>query len=225
MLRLHLLFSYPILKNLFCLYKPLWHDYCMNKLIMLLLFSITTNAYALPDCPRDTSKLWDNCFGTINFADGGKYVGEWKNNTNHGQGTYTHDGGNKYVGEFKDGNRHGQGTFTFSNGDKYVGEYKENKKHGQGTYTYADGNKYVGEWKENKKHGQGTYTYASGNKYVGEYKDGNRHGQGTYTFADGEQQVGYHLNNKYIPTTCEAMGLVKGSSEFGQCVITLINKL
>ena len=105
----------------------------MNKLIMLLLFSITTNAYALPDCPSDISKLWDKCFGT---------------------------------------------------------------------YTFAEGDKYVGEWKDNK-----------------------RHGQGTYTFPDGKQNIGYFLNDVYIPYTCEAMGLVKGSSEFGQCVIALINKL
>ena len=151
---------------------------------MLLLFSITTNAYALPDCPRDTNKVWDKCFGTYTFGNQSQWAG-----------------------------------------DKYVGEYKDDKYHGQGTYTFADGDKYVGEWKDDKIHGQGTYTYADGDRYVGEYKDGKKHGQGTYTFADGKQNIGYFLNGKYIPYTCEAMGLVKGSSEFGQCVITLINKL
>ena len=146
---------------------------------MLLLISITTNAYALPECPKDTSKFWDKCFGTYTAADGAKYVGE-----------------------YKDDKRHGQGTYTFANGAKYVGEYKDGKRHGQGTYTAADGDKYVGEW-----------------------KDGKNHGQGTITFADGEKDTGYYLNGEYIPDTCEAMGLVKGRPEFGQCVITLINKL
>ena len=123
---------------------------------MLLLISITTNAYALPDCPEDLSKLWDKCFGTL-----------------------TGPSGDKYVGEFKDDKMNGQATYTFANGDRYVGEYKDDK----------------------------------------------RNGQGTYTFADGEQWEGYYLNDKYIPKTCEAMGLVKGNSDFGQCVITLINKL
>ena len=178
---------------------------------MLLLFSITTNAYALPDCPSDTSKLWDKCFGTINLNNGDKYVGEWKDDKKHGQGTYTFGNesqwaGGKYVGEWKDDKKHGQGAYTFGNqsqwaGDKYVGEFIDDKKI-QGTYTFASGDKYVGEWKGNKKHGQGTYT-----------------------FANGEQREGYYLNDKYIPSTCEAMGLVKGSSEFGQCIITLINKL
>lgn len=128
----------------------------MKKFIMLLLFSITTYAYALPDCPEDTSKLWDKCFGTINFT---------------------------------------------------------------------SGNQYVGEWKDDKMHGQGTTTFANGNQYVGEHKDNKMHGQGTYTFASGDQWAGFYSNGQYIPNICEDMGLIKGSSEFGQCVIALINKL
>ena len=176
----------------------------MNKITILLLFSITTNAYALPECPKDLSKLWDKCFGTYTTADGDKYIGEWKDGKKHGQeGTYFSSAfGGLYVGEFKDGKMIGQGTGAFYNGDKYVGEFKDGKMNGQGTYTFAYGDHYVGEW-----------------------KDGKKHGQGSYTFADGEQDTGYYLNDKYIPYTCQSMGLVKGSSEFGQCVITLINKL
>ena len=54
----------------------------------------------------------------------------------------------KYVGEWKGNDFHGQGTFTYSNGDKYVGEWKDWKYHGQGTFTYTDGSMYVGEWKD-----------------------------------------------------------------------------
>ena len=53
---------------------------------------------------------------TINYSDGGKYVGEVSNGVRHGQGSYTYaDGRRKYVGEWKDGKRHGQGTFTDNN--------------------------------------------------------------------------------------------------------------
>ncbi|MDP6250197.1 MAG: hypothetical protein QGH26_05240 [Candidatus Pacebacteria bacterium] len=41
------------------------------------------------------------------FADEGKYVGEFKDGKQHGQGTYTHASGKKYVGEWKDGEFHG----------------------------------------------------------------------------------------------------------------------
>ena len=102
---------------------------------MLLLFSITTNAYALPECPMDFSKIWDKCFGMNTYA-----------------------GGAKYVGGYSNGKRNGQGTYTFADGENYVGEFKDDSRHGQGTYTYNDGAKYVGEWKEGKRHGQGTST-------------------------------------------------------------------
>ncbi|MAG23783.1 MAG: hypothetical protein CMM09_06920, partial [Rhodospirillaceae bacterium] len=45
--------------------------------------------------PRDS-------FGTETFADGEKYVGEWKDDKRHGHGTETFADGAKYVGEWKD---------------------------------------------------------------------------------------------------------------------------
>ena len=36
---------------------------------------------------------------------GEKYIGKWKDDKNHGQGTYTFHNGNKYEGEWKDGER------------------------------------------------------------------------------------------------------------------------
>ena len=117
------------------------------------------------------------------------------------------------------------GTLTLATGDKYVGEFKDNNYHGQGTYTFANGEKYVGEFKDNNYHGQGTHTFASGSKYVGEFKDDKRHGQGTYTWADGKKESGYWMNSEFLPDICEGMGLSKGTSEFGQCVLKLIDKI
>ena len=34
----------------------------------------------------------------------------------NGQGTYTFANGGRYIGDFKDGNYHGQGTFIFASG-------------------------------------------------------------------------------------------------------------
>ena len=83
------------------------------SLIIIILLISKTMASSLPDCSSD--KEWHNCFGTYTFADG-----------------------EKYVGEFKDGEFHGQGTYTFTDGENYVGGFKDGKRHGQGTYTYAD---------------------------------------------------------------------------------------
>jgi hypothetical protein len=41
--------------------------------------------------------------GTINFVNGAKYVGQFRNDEYHGQGTLTLPTGEKYVGEWKDG--------------------------------------------------------------------------------------------------------------------------
>ncbi len=73
----------------------------------------------------------ENGQGSFTWADGEKYVGEWKDGKKHGQGIYSYAVGDKYAGEWKDGNRHGIGTFTYANGTivkglfengQYVGE-------------------------------------------------------------------------------------------------------
>ena len=92
----------------------------MKRLILLTTLLLSTSAYALENCPSDTSARWHNCFGSLTLESGSKYVGEWKDDKRHGQGTYTF----------------GTGKWE---GDKYVGEWKDDKKHGQGTYTFAGG--------------------------------------------------------------------------------------
>ena len=143
-------------------------------------FSATVSA-----CPTNVNEVWTDCVSAYTFADGERYVGEWKDNKMHGQGTITYGkdsqwAGEKYVGEFKDGNKHGQGTTTFDSGDKYVGEHKNNERHGQGTYTFGKDSKWAGE------------------KYVGEYKNNKRHGQGTYTTADGKIYKGLFRNDEFL---------------------------
>ena len=102
-------------------------------------------SFALPECEGDYTK-WTNCSYT--WADGNKYVGEWKKGKMHGQGTHIWANGNKYVGEYKKGKMHGYGTFTSPPGHKYVGKWKNGHKHGQGTFTFADGRVEKGNWEK-----------------------------------------------------------------------------
>ena len=178
----------------------------MKRIVAILLLSLASSAYALPNCPSDQSVRWHNCFGTYTWANGDKYVGEFKDDKMHGLGTYTW----------------GRGP---AEGDLYIGEYKDNQRHGQGTYTHASGEKYVGEYKNGKKNGYGTNSFPDGDKYAGEWKDGKNHGYGTYTFANGRKDSGYYMNNEFVPEICEDMGLSKGTSGFEQCVLKLIDKL
>ena len=172
----------------------------------------------LPDCPSTTT-YWHNCLGTDNYPSGSRYIGEWKdgkehgqgifiwadgeeyigqwmNGKKHGRGTYTYPSGSKYVGQWMNGKKHGQGTYTFPDGEGYIGQWKDGKEHGQGTYTFPDGEGYIGQWKNGEKHGRGTYTYPSGAKYVGEYQNGVRRGQGTYTYPSGAKIVGEWANGE-----------------------------
>ena len=117
----------------------------------------------LPPCA--SSGYRHNCFGTLTYANGDKFVGEFKDGQRNGQAVLTFSDGGRFVGEYKDDKANGQGNNNFANGDKFVGEYKDDKRHGQGTYTYANGDKYVGEFKDNKPHGLGT-VYASNGSVV-----------------------------------------------------------
>jgi hypothetical protein len=95
-------------------------------LTIAVLLGSAGEGFALPPCPSDQSKYYDNCFGTYTYANGDKYVGEWNDGKQNGQGTYYFIGdnqfkGDKYVGEFKDGKYDGQGTFAYAkSGNKHV---------------------------------------------------------------------------------------------------------
>ena len=45
----------------------------------------------------------------------------------HGHGTFTYANGDKYVGEWKDGNKNGQGTYTFADGRVKEGIFENSK--------------------------------------------------------------------------------------------------
>ena len=220
----------------------------MKKILTLsfIIFStcISLQSWALPACPSNQNAYKDNCFGTYVWDDGEKYIGEWKDNTYHGQGTYTHASGDKYVGEWKDGNRNGQGTYYYLEnnefkGDIYVGEYKDGKMNGQGTYTYAEGHKYVGEYKDGLRHGQGIFTWADGAKEVGEFRNGMLNGfairydrngnilkegiwkDDEFQYAHKKSSSSSNSNsklNKY-KEFCEEIGFTPGTEKFGECVL------
>jgi hypothetical protein len=104
----------------------------------------------------------------------GRYVGGWKDDKKHGEGTHHYRKGDTYEGSWKDGKRHGYGTYTYHNekSAEYKGNWEKDEKHGKGVMEFTNGDKYDGHWKNNKMesaHVNVTYTYADGAEYVGKY--------------------------------------------------------
>ena len=187
-----------------------WHTYGMkNKtaacILMMMVFGVSLvnpgKSFALPYCPEDTKAYWDNCFGTLIYADGDKYVGEFKDDYFHGQGTYTFSNGDEYVGEFKDGKKHRRGTYTYARGDKYVGEFKGGKYNGQGAYTFADGRVKEGIFENNKF------------KLSKKVK--------TTTLSTSSRATKLSLSGAEVK--CTKLGFRKGTEKYGDCVMTLID--
>ena len=179
--------------------------------------------------PCENSGLFNNCYGMLDYPNGDRYVGQFKDNMRHGQGTYYFLANN----EFK--------------GDIYIGEFKNDKYNGQGTYTWGpgtkfEGDKYQGGYRDNKKYGQGTYTWSDGSKFVGEYRNGKRNGQGIHTFPNGTIKKGIWKDGKFLykkkksitpsynsklqgyKNFCEEIGFTPGTEKFGQCVMKAMEK-
>ena len=47
--------------------------------------------------------------------------------------------GNKYEGEFKDNKRNGQGTYFWNNGNHYQGKWENDLRHGKGIFIWKSG--------------------------------------------------------------------------------------
>lgn len=71
-----------------------------------------------------------------------------------GKGTFEYANGDKYVGDWKDDMQHGKGIYFFHTGDRYEGAYVQGERTGAGIYYHANGNKYVGNFKDGMQHGK-----------------------------------------------------------------------
>ncbi len=120
--------------------------------------------------------------GTIEFngvnQDGGEYVGEWRDDKMHGNGTRRYTNGDMYVGNFDKGKREGEGRFYFSNGDMYFGQWQNNQMHGPGHYYFSSGTRFEGMFLFNKRNGKGKTQGSSGSLDIFQYINDERVGRG-----------------------------------------------
>ena len=145
---------------------------------LLYANNYSNNKEILPNCPSDVNAYWHNCFGVYVLTSA-----EWK--------------GDVYVGEFRDDQFHGQGTYTFLDGDRYVGEFWNDVIQGQGTYTFLDGDRYVGKWRNGEYHGQGTYNFADGTSEEGIFENG----EFLYATNDSTDNNNFSNDDKILPAS------------------------
>jgi len=152
----------------------------MKKLLLSLCVSL------LFSCGENTENDDKEKVQTIDttYVNGDRYVGEWKYDKQHGQGTYTYgkrrrgvEIGDKYVGEFINGDFH-VGTYFYMNGDRYIGEWARWTRHGKGKMIYDGGRVKEGLWefdsyigKEHHEKGEKKEKKKEKKKKVDEYKD------------------------------------------------------
>jgi len=114
----------------------------------------------------------------ISFTEEEVYAGNWVEGIREGRGTHWNGKGKLYIGEWRNNKRHGQGSYFFNlpewqenehtefwlkdNYENYTGDFVEDHYQGYGTYRWPDGQKYVGGFYASDKHGEGTFYYVTG---------------------------------------------------------------
>ena len=158
----------------------------MKKLLLLLL------CVPLIGFSQETGCISGNCwngYGTYVFSNGQKYVGEWKDGEEQGQGVQTWGSNSKYDGGWKEGKRHGQGTYRMECGATYVGGFYEGEYHGKGSTTWSDGTYDKNcTYQYGEIYGERICYFANGTILMQNYKDGKRHGKQTYIYTNGSKE-------------------------------------
>jgi hypothetical protein len=102
-----------------------------------------------------------------------------------------------YVGQWKDGTMHGVGTYNFKDGETYQGEFRNNAPHGKGSAQYTCEGSYEGEWKDFLYDGVGMMRLADeAVVYTGQFSIGRREGRGKLELSCGVVYEGEYLNGK-----------------------------
>ena len=97
-----------------------------EKTISTTLEIVVKNPYNLKPCPEGLSIWRHDCWGTVVFGNGDRYVGEFKNDHINGVGNYVFYNNEMYSGSFSEGKFNGRGFIYSSDGSvKESGVYEK----------------------------------------------------------------------------------------------------
>ena len=121
---------------------------------------------------RTVFEYLDNSENSQNtICAGGRYDYLFENMFS-GQGEYSFADGRKYIGEWKNNLKDGKGVFEWPDGQVYEGNWKEDEYSGLGSMIYSDGGRYDGDWLDNNWNGFGQFYNVNKQLFIGEFKDG-----------------------------------------------------
>ena len=90
----------------------------MKKPLLILCLITSCISYAqsnLPACSGNIPVFWDNCIGTFEAGEN-VYKGEWRNGRKNGYGVLNYFDGSRYIGYFKNDFLNGKGKIIKKNG-------------------------------------------------------------------------------------------------------------
>lgn len=195
--------------------------------ILLLIIVTVTDAQ---DC---ISGDCGNGYGTMTYANGQKYIGEFDQGLRHGQGVLFINQTRKYVGSWRNGRKHGEGRIYLNNRILTAGKWSNNKltetatfkngcvegncQDGFGAYLFNDGKKVIGEFSNGSLKGYTICFYPNGNKYIGEWKFNGRNGQGKL-YNEKNPQNGIWLDDAFVGASrgLGGKGCLAGDCENGR---------
>ena len=136
----------------------------------------------------------------------GKYIGNFKNGKNHGQGV-EYDCHEIYDGQLENDQKNGYGVYSLvgcASFDElydievWKGNWKDDKKHGYFEITYKEGNisNVKCNFRFDEKHGQHIETFNDGSIHDINYKNGMVDGKAVFTSCDGNTHEGNFKNGK-----------------------------
>lgn len=127
-------------------------------------------------------------YGKIQYINGDIYEGYWENDKMHGKGDAIYADGTKYVGDFKYGLYDGFGTYygEIKEGTFMVdGEFSNNATVVDGLMMFNNGNGYKGRFENYVLQGFGSYILSNGIVFSGNFIDFLLDGKATITLLDG----------------------------------------
>lgn len=172
-----------------------WHPYSPDAKYLL-----TSDAcYSGMSVPMKDGCLNGDCYngyGTYQYTNGDKYIGDFCQGKPNGKGILYFANGNKYLGAWEEGHRQGDGKLILDKGHIYKGQFKRDQFYGKGEMDYANGDRYIGDFQNSKPNGNGTYYFKTDNRYEGQFQEGKFNGKGTMIYKDGSKFTGFWRDNR-----------------------------